>query len=192
MRYSLLLILTILNACSFHDQKTKVIVIQPFADFPKTEIETVFRGIKKINPQVIVRKSIPLPKMAYYKARNRYRADTLIRYLKGFAGEDTVVIGLLQQDISTTKGNTKDWGVMGLGYRPGNACIVSSYRLKKAKTAEQFYKVALHELGHCEGLPHCKVRTCFMRDAEGGNPLDEEREFCTDCRNHLKKEGWKI
>ena len=81
---------------------------------------------------------------------------------------------------------------MGLGYRPGNACVVSSYRLSKKNKTEQFYKVALHELGHTEGLPHCKNKTCLMRDAEGGNPLNEEKEFCISCKKYLKGKKWNI
>jgi len=82
--------------------------------------------------------------------------------------------------------------VMGLGFMPGNACVVSSFRLSKKKRAEQFYKVVLHELGHTQGLPHCAVKTCFMRDAEGKNPTDEETGFCNSCRKHLEDENWKL
>ena len=63
---------------------------------------------------------------------------------------------------------------------------------KKKNKTEQFYKVALHELGHTEGLPHCKNKTCLMRDAEGGNPLNEEKEFCISCKKYLKGKKWNI
>ena len=70
--------------------------------------------------------------------------------------ENNTIIGLTSKDISVTKGNIADYGVMGLGYRPGNACVASNFRLSKSGES-QFYKIALHELGHLllplEGVP---------------------------------------
>jgi archaemetzincin len=31
-----------------------------------------------------------------------------------------------------------------------------------------------------------------MRDAEGKNPTNEEKEFCKDCKKQLQKKGWKL
>ena len=62
--------------------------------------------------------------MAWYPARDRYRADSLIRYLGRFGSADTILIGLTNKDISTTKGQIRDWGIMGLGYCPGTSCVV--------------------------------------------------------------------
>lgn len=170
----------------------KVIIIQPFGNFSNKEAKQVLVEIQKISPRVILKKSIPFPSKAYYKPRNRYRADFLIKFLSASIGKDSVIIGLSEKDISTTKNKVKDWGVMGLGYRPGNACVISSFRLSKKNKTKQFYKVALHELGHTQGLPHCKNKTCLMRDAEGKNPLDEEKEFCPSCQKFLKSKNWKL
>jgi archaemetzincin len=57
---------------------------------------------------------------------------------------------------------------------------------------EQLFKVVLHEIGHTMGLPHCPVQTCLMRDAEGGNPLDDEKDYCTACKKNLQKKGLRI
>ncbi|MBD1363898.1 Zn-dependent protease [Mucilaginibacter sp. ZT4R22] len=145
--------------------------------------------MKKVNPKAILRSAIPLPAKAYYPPRGRYRADSLISYLDNFGSADTVIIGLTDQDISTRNVNITDWGVMGLGFQPGNACVVSTYRLNKAKLAAQFCKLALHELGHTQGLAHCPVKGCFMRDAKGGNHLDEETAFCASCTKFLKSKA---
>jgi len=79
-----------------------------------------------------------------------------------------------------------------LGFEPGNACVVSTFRLPKMKLSRQLSKLCLHELGHTQGLPHCKNKTCFMRDAEGGNHLEEEIDFCESCKSYLKSEGWLL
>lgn len=185
-------LILLLGMISCTSNNRRVIVIQPLGDFSKEEALQVLEGIKELNPSTVLNETIPFPDKAYYKPRNRYRADSLIHYLSSRIGKDSVIIGLSKKDISVTKGEFSDWGVMGLGYCPGNACIASSFRLKKNNKNEQFYKVALHELGHTQGLTHCNDKTCLMRDAEGGNPLDEEKDFCSSCKKTLKAQNWKL
>lgn len=170
----------------------KVIVVQPFADISPAKETLIYASIKKVNPNTFLRKNLPLPLMAFYPARDRYRADSLIRYLRRFGSADTIVIGLTSKDISTTKGQIPDWGIMGLAYCPGASCVVSTYRLSSKDGDNQFYKVAFHELGHTQGLPHCKDTTCFMRDAQGGNHLSSEKGFCSSCKRLLKSKGWRL
>jgi archaemetzincin len=169
-----------------------VVIIQPFGDFPATQTRIVYNQIKQVCTKTVLRSPVPLPATAFYASKQRYRADSLIRFLKTHGSADSVVIGLTTEDISTMKGKVADWGVMGLAYRPGNACVVSSFRLNKRRVADQFFKVAIHELGHTQGLPHCAERTCFMRNAEGGNPTDEETGFCARCKAFLKRKGWQM
>jgi archaemetzincin len=130
--------------------------------------------------------------LAYYRPRNRYRADSLIHWFNRTTPAGYVTLGLTSKDISTTKGSHEDFGIMGLGNRPGNACIASSFRLSNGNKAEELFKVAIHELGHTQGLPHCPNRYCFMRDAEGGNTTGEEKEFCPECKQRLISKGWKL
>jgi len=169
-----------------------IVDIQPFEDLPDSTFNYINNELKKISSDIEVKKAIPFPKSALNYNKTRYRADSLISYLSDNTPAGHVTIGLTTKDISTTKGRIKDWGVMGLGYCPGNACIASTYRLNKEKVLEQFFKVAIHELGHTQGLPHCPVKTCFMRDAEGKNHTDEEIEFCSECRQQLLKTGWNL
>ena len=123
--------------------------------------------------------------------RQRYRADSLVAFLKRMSNDTTIIIGLTNKDISTSKGNIPDWGIMGLADCPGSSCVVSSFRLSGNKVS-QLCKVSLHELGHTEGLPHCSNPACYMRDAEGGNPTNAEIGFCTKCKAYLKQQGWQL
>ncbi|TDW47882.1 archaemetzincin [Flavobacterium sp. 270] len=174
------------------ERNSKVIVIQPLGNFQSDAAQEVLEKIREINPNVVLRKSIDFPLGSYYKPRNRFRADSIIKYLKSQVGTDSVIVGLSSKDISTTKNGHQYWGIMGLGYHPGSACVVSDFRLSDKNKKDQFYKVVLHELGHTEGLPHCKTKTCLMRDAEGGNPIDEEKNFCENCTFFLKSKNWKL
>ncbi|URC14417.1 Zn-dependent protease [Flavobacterium sp. B183] len=191
MRNYILILIFFFISCT-QEQHPKIIVLQPLGSFKTEQAKNVYHKIQTINPNVVLRANIPFPENAFYRARNRYRADSIIKTIKNNIGTDSVIVGLSNCDISVTKGKTKDWGVMGLGYHPGKSCVVSDFRLSKQNKSAQFYKVVLHELGHTEGLPHCPVKTCLMRDAEGKNHLDEETDFCFKCKKHLIGKGWKL
>ena len=173
-------------------EKPLIIQIQPFSDMKNVEVELIAKEIKEIYPHIEILKPIDFPENAYYQPRNRYRADSIIKFLNSKTENGFVKLGLTSKDISVTKGKNPDFGVMGLGYRPGKACVASTFRLNKNNKNSQFYKVAIHELGHTQGLPHCPEKTCFMRDAEGGNPTDELTNFCKKCKLHLQSKNWKL
>ncbi len=176
------------------DEKIPVIIIdlQPFSDIPKENVDNVYAELKKIYSNVTIKKAIPLPQTAYYEKRNRYKADTIISYLRKQTSDGHITMGLTSKDISHKKGNIEDYGLMGLAYQPGKSGVVSYFRLSKENRLEQFFKLTIHELGHTQGLPHCPEKTCFMRDAEGKNHTNEEKEFCTKCKAHLESKGWKF
>ena len=171
---------------------TKLIYVQPFHGISISQTEYVFSELKKVYPFIELKSPVELPESAYHPARNRYRADSLISFLRDHTAAGCKTVGLTNKDISTTKNGIADWGVMGLGFCPGTACVASAFRLSRSATDRQLYKVAVHELGHTFGLPHCSKTFCFMRDAEGKNPTDEEKSFCTDCKAVLLKQGWNL
>lgn len=152
-------------------------------------ISETHAAMKQVLPYVILLSKEEMPANAWYVPRKRYRADTLIHWLSSRAKENETYIGITMNDISTTKGSVFDYGVMGLGFCPGNACVASNYRLKNKK---DFIKVVIHELGHTTGLPHCPYKTCYMRDAEGGDHTDKEKGFCNACKEHLVRNGWRL
>ena len=133
-----------------------------------------------------------LPKAAFYKPRNRYRATVLLESIDSYNGYDKI-IGITTKDISTSKNNIYDWGIMGLANSPGRSCIISTYRIKtpnKVLFNDRFIKVALHELWHIMGLPNCKFSsTCFMEAAEGTiKSVDREtRNLCSNCKKLISQ-----
>jgi archaemetzincin len=176
----------------FNKQSVSKIYLQPFDDIPSSYPSYLDSNLKKFCSNVIILSPVPLPKQAWYEPRKRYRADTLINWLQNRVNNNEVVIGLTSKDISTTKNQIIDYGIMGLGLNPGKSCVVSTFRLNKQNLRQQLFKVTIHELEHTQGLNHCPVKTCFMRDAEGGNPTDEEKEFCENCRQFLITKGWTL
>ena len=175
------------------EKENKITIdVQPFSGIEDEEVNYVFNELRKVYPNVVLNRPIPLPVSAFYTARNRYRADSLIQFLDRKTARGHVTIGLTNKDISTTKDAIADWGVMGLGFCPGKACIASSFRLSNPVKLMQLFKVAIHELGHTQGLPHCSIKSCFMRDAEGRNPTGEEKDFCNGCKKYLVNKGWNF
>lgn len=172
--------------------KPKVLLIQPLGNFNQSLAKENLKSFKKNFPSSRLLPTLPLFPNAYYKPRDRYRADSILKFTRFKYGIDTLMLLMTHRDISVTKNRIKDWGIMGLAHSPGNVCVVSTYRLAKSKLAEQLYKVSIHELGHTQGLPHCPIKSCYMRDASGGNPLDEEKEFCPSCKKVMENKGWKI
>lgn len=175
------------GSCERARNAHRTIVLQPLGKFSIQEAREFLPWL----PGSIVAEAIPIPDHCLNMQKYRYRADKLLVFLSTLYGKDTLVVGLTHKDISTSKGIYPDWGIMGLANRPGRVCVISSYRPARNGLRNQLYKVVLHEIGHTTGLPHCKVKSCLMRDAEGGIPLKEEKEFCTGCMDHIRKSNWR-
>lgn len=175
---------------AFNIRKEIKISIQPFEGISKNDIQYIAKRLKGDYPNIQINNPINFPQNSLNKAKTRYRADSLIRFLSRQTKENQFTIGLTTKDISTTSGKKLDWGIMGLGFCPGKSCIVSSFRLKGKNKLEKLFKVAIHELGHTQGLPHCPIKNCLMRDAEGKDNLNNLKDFCLECKSSLIKKGW--
>lgn len=183
------------NILDFTLQPTQV-AIQPFGQFPKDILKEVQAGIDSMyDIESTILQPIDLPKQAYYAPRNRYRADSLIRYLKRIKPRRyDKILGVTTADISTTKGDYQDFGIMGLGFRPGKSCVGSIYRVQRGAInrkhlINRFRKVTIHELGHNFGLKHCTYDSeCLMQSAKGKTTtIDKADEIlCTNCRRQIQ------
>lgn len=194
---------------SFLPKKTPKVAIQPFRGIDKGSVQEVKKGIEQYYGLAVdVLPPIDLPeytknthilKKYHLKLPIRYRADSLIGFLWDEKPDEyDYVLGLTNKDISTTKDKKPawmytDWGIFGLGYRPGPTCIVSTFRLHRYANLKlmrtRLRKISIHELGHNFNLDHCPHRNCVMQSArETMITIDTEPEsLCDSCKNIIKQ-----
>lgn len=211
----LIVITTLLSGCnnsadifSVHQNKKKYIGIQPLGECNKERLDFVRAQIMHFyKTPVIMLPPIALPKSFINRQKGeRYCADSILLFLKTLKNDSMVeVVGFVHKDIYTTKkdrdGNIQHpvakyafWGICGLGYLPGDECIISDIRLKTKDSTifnHRLKTVVFHEIGHNLGLPHCKVKGCIMSDTNGKMAtLDNSRnDYCEECKLKLK---WKF
>ena len=206
MKNYLIIIALILGLTSCFRDSPKKVAIQPFGKIESAIIDSLTLTIQQVYGfKVITFPMKELPKSAFVNIKTpRYRADLLIKQMK-IQKPDSIdfVLGVTAKDISTTKrgsdGKVKqpsskysDWGIFGLGYRPGPSCIISTYRIKSAnpnKFILRLKKICMHELGHNLGLKHCETsEKCVMKDAaEKISTIDQvELKLCSSCKQKIK------
>ena len=173
----------------------KTIHVYFFEGFNKSLGENTLNKLKETFDSVAFEGTIPFPDSAYYAPRQRYKADKLVKHLRHMqASNSELVVGFSPKDISDKVHGYDDFGVMGWTRHSLRSSVVSIHRLAdKSRLQEDFVKLVLHELGHADGLPHCKESTtCYMRDANKQNHFPELFGFCDKCTKHLKSKGWKL
>jgi len=177
------------------------VALQPLGTVPsEADLSLVERALGALYALRVERlPRIALPRSAFYPPRRRWRAEKILDFLDEHRPTTALrVLGITTADISTTKGEHADWGILGLAQLGGTPCVVSSFRCRRgAKSAEharvRLGKVVVHEVGHTLGLPHCPRPGCLMEDA-GGKAVTTDREYdlCSLCRARLAHLGWKL
>lgn len=139
--------------------------------------------------QCVVKPAVPLTPHLLAASQTRYEASKILHQ---FNSPQNLLL-ITTQDIAHRKSAAQpEYGIFGLGYRPGTTSVVSTFRLhrkvSRAKCLERLEKVALHEIGHNLGLPHCTHdKHCMMQAAQGTiKQVDLEKVwFCEACRGKI-------
>lgn len=164
--------------------KETKIFIQPLGDVSPDYIQTVKESIESFyNFECKVLETSDLSVELLSPSKRRYSAD---RIIEKFDTQSRYIV-LTEADITTEKNGNPEWGILGLGFCPGNVCVVSTHRMGRnvsnSLKHERLRKVSLHEIGHTLGLDHCDNDSeCLMNDAKGTvKTIDSETKFCDRC-----------
>jgi archaemetzincin len=174
-----------------------VIYITPLGNVPPDYVNFVKKSIIDFfHYQVVINPQQSLSADLKNSEQGRYVADKILN--KYNSKKNTLVLTTVDIVTKNEQRGIKEWGVFGLGYRPGKTCVVSTFRLNKGKVKvsnEKFLlrlkKICIHEIGHNLGLEHCtNNKVCLMNDARGLiSQVDMETlDFCNVCK---KKIGMK-
>lgn len=128
------------------------------------------------------------PKYAYDERRSQYNSKLILQHLIKFCPHEALgFMGITHVDLFVPILKF----VFGLAQMEGQCSIISTHRLRP-----QFYdqqpdpslflarveKTALHELGHCLGLTHCRDRRCVMYSSTRIEDTDSKQsDFCPTC-----------
>ncbi len=150
-------------------------------------------GLAKTFPDTsasVIKEALPLPEHAFDKKRNQYNSNIMLNEIRAYAAKPTDfhrVLGVVDVDIFTSGLNY----VFGEAYTPGNAALVSLWRLKpefyKDKPDLALYilralKEAVHEVGHTLGVRHCPRSLCVMHFSNSIFDTDRKQNLlCDEC-----------
>lgn len=169
------------------------IYLQPYGSFTKDEASRLEKELKKhlfemfqVDLDFEVQPPLPLDDSFLNDSKTRYRANKIVKSMSSKADRQHIYIGLTHKDISCSIRGKEDWGVQGLSVIPGNACVVSTFRVKDKR---DFWKVVCHEFIHTYfNYHHCPMDdpTCIMQDAKGHPNHKNKKGLCQYCQNVLK------
>ena len=140
------------------------------------------------------------PQYAYDEKRDQYNSKLIVKRLLKTCHKDILALmGVTQVDLYVPILKY----VYGLAQLNGQCSVISTHRLRP-----EFYgqpsdtdcllsrveKTALHELGHCLGLTHCRDPRCVMYSSTKIEDTDAKKaNYCPTCSElfqwHLGKIG---
>jgi archaemetzincin len=176
-----------------NNDNQSVVHITPLGDVDSTYMVFIKESVESFYPEIkcVIDSREELSKDILAASGKRYEASKIIRKYK----TNKNILLITNSDIAyfNKEKNIKEYGIIGLGYRPGKTCVVSTYRIKrggKTKLMDRLKKVSLHEIGHNLNIDHCKnSKDCLMHSADGTvSQIDREKIWiCDVCRKSIKR-----
>ncbi len=150
---------------------------------------------KRFNlPCEIADSVVEVPVSAYNPQREQYEGEIFLKIIRGYSRQKKrITLGITKVDLYTDALNF----IFGLAQCPGTCAVISICRLYPSfyflphdedLLKRRILKEAVHELGHCMGLKHCKLRRCVMAFSNSIGDTDyKQPDFCDNCRKKLDR-----
>ena len=133
-----------------------------------------------------------LPEEAFSPTRGQFFCSVILNKLQLLKGNDAeIILAVTDEDLFLAT----DSFVFGHADSLGRVAIVSSHRLRpefyglpqsNKILKERLLKVAIHQLGHINGLSNCDNADCVMFKATSITEMDDRQEgFCPKCLMEL-------
>ena len=191
--------LAFLAAAATAPSPEKTVVILPFGKVNSSYVEAVSAAVTEaMDVKIRVDPQRELPKAAWYAPRKRWRAEKILDAIDADPPTGAwKVLAITEAEISTTKDEYVDWGIVGLGNVGGLSSVTSTKIFKKhSKTNKDLLRrvsdSAIHELGHTLGLDHCESTGCVMRDAKGKAITSADTStgrYCELCHERVNEDA---
>jgi len=169
------------------------IALKPVGNIEPWIMEELKASLEQTFGQAVEIK-MPLEQLdhAYNPRRNQYHSTT---FLDAMSSEGERILGVCDVDLY----------IPGLNFVFGQAdprrktAVISLFRLRPERyalpreerlLAERAAKEAIHELGHTEGLGHCRDDRCVMHFSNSLPETDRKSAlFCKECAKKLNRGG---
>ena len=135
----------------------------------------------------------PVPAYAYLPNRRQYDAGLILKALGQDLPYFQVRLGITVLDLCLPILSY----VYGEAFLGDRLAVISLHRIglrpeegnvESALLYERLAKVALHEVSHAIGIPHCRENGCLMHFSQGLKNLDGlNLHFCPKCRLEIDR-----
>ena len=171
------------------------IVISPVGDIDSDIVDRIAAEIRRLFPfPVVIAPLLADVTFAYDENRDQYLSTKILDHLSESIPEPALkLIAVVDVDLFIPI-LTHVFGEAQLG---GRICVVSIHRLKENLGALgrnpayhcRIIKEAVHELGHCFNLLHCREPSCIMNYCRSVQDVDRRSEhLCRYCRVLMEDE----
>jgi len=166
--------------------------ITTMGNVKKSDLDIVIKSLEEFySADIVLLPKTDMVKGFKVKGLDKYDARKILNFLEEkHQDKKHKVIMLTQYDICTDRELNgvvnKNWGIFGLAKVNKKSCVVSTHRMNN-NYIDRLTKVAIHEVGHTLGIPHCKNTKCIMTDAKGkGLTVDNASIWmCDSCNSKI-------
>jgi len=168
---------------------SRCVAICPVGFVEQDILEHIAKSIeRRCGLRTRISQEIKPPRYAYNEKRGQYNSKVVLKYLLQCHPFDAFrVVGVTCADLYVPILKY----VFGLAQMHGRCSIISTLRLypqfygqpqNRDVFCNRLEKTALHELGHCVGLTHCRDCRCVMYSSSRIEDTDFKRpDFCPTC-----------